>query len=305
MPCHDRLQDVQVIEDLLRLDPDVPVCDSLSSWRDHHVEVRARASSPIEAAILGGGRADRIGYAFASGITEGIRSLLPNEDRRLALAASEKGGAHPRSIHARVSGNWLSGEKTFVTMGSAAEALMVFVNAGEQDDGRPAIRALVVDAGAAGVKVTQLPDSPICPEIPHARVMFDGVHVREDQFLPGDGYVRYLKPFRTIEDIYVHAAFAAHILVTGRRRGWTEETLESVISNLVTLTTLSASDPLAPTTHLALAGALSAQYKLIEHVDLLMQKDEESNRWRRDRGLLHIAETARRKRRVKAWQLMR
>ena len=287
------------------MNPGVAPIDSLATWRQRHLDVQARAASPMDTAILAGSQADRIGYAFASGITEGLRALVPNEARHIAIAATEKTGAHPRNITSRVSADRLSGEKTFVTMGTVATALVVFVNDGEHDARQSRVRALVVNADAPGVNITELPESPICPEIPHARVIFDGVHVSEDDFLPGDGYADFLKPFRTIEDIYVHAAVAAHLVVTGRRMGWADEMLESMISNLVTLIALSNSDHRDPTTHLALAGVLSATYKLIEHVDLLMQHGEEAERWRRDRGLLHIAETARRKRRVKAWQLLR
>ena len=39
----------------------------------------------------------------------------------------------------------------------------------------------------------------------------------EADLLPGDGYDIYLKPFRTIEDIHVHAALIGYLVGVARR----------------------------------------------------------------------------------------
>jgi hypothetical protein len=44
--------------------------------------------------------------------------------------------------------------------------------------------------------------------------------LRPEDLLPGDGYDRYLKPFRSIEDIHIQAATLAWVLREARARRW-------------------------------------------------------------------------------------
>jgi hypothetical protein len=65
-----------------------------------------------------------------------------------------------------------------------------------------------------------MPPTRFVPEVPHARLAFDGVAVAHEDVLPGDGYERYIKPFRSVEDIHVTAAVLAYLLAEAGRRGW-------------------------------------------------------------------------------------
>ena len=67
------------------------------------------------------------------------------------------------------------------------------------------------------------PPTPFAPEIPHARITLANVTVRDEDVLPGDGYARYLKPFRTIEDTFVLDPTSTGVRVTRTTRVFVAE----------------------------------------------------------------------------------
>ncbi|WP_428262415.1 acyl-CoA dehydrogenase family protein [Haliangium sp.] len=288
----------------------------VDAWWRRHLAETAEFDRPVQRAVAGGFAADRPAYAFASGYQEALRCLLGDladaQPTRLALCATEAGGNHPRAIQSRLEsdgdGYRLSGEKTYATLGTHADGYLVVASVGADERGRNRLAVVRVPAGRAGVTVEDaVPDArAIVPEIPHARLRFDAVRVEPDERVPGDGYDRWLKPFRTIEDAHVFAAVAAWLLQVGRRSEWPAEHLEALLLALVAVDGVATADPSQPTTHLALAG-------LIAHVDRVVQAcephwdavDEPTRtRWRRDRALLRVAGAARARRREVAWQLV-
>src|SRR6185369_10915467 len=102
-----------------------------------------------------------------------------------------------------------------------------------------------------------MPPTRFVPEVPHAGVLFHEVRVPASALLPGDGYERYVKPFRTVEDIHVMLAIGAYLLREARRRGWPAAFGERLVAQLALLGALSGADASAPATHLALAGGLA------------------------------------------------
>ena len=54
-------------------------------------------------------------------------------------------------------------------------------------------------------------------QLGHLFVSLSDVAITAHEILPGDGYDRYLKPFRTVEDIHVHAALLGHAIGAARR----------------------------------------------------------------------------------------
>src|SRR5690606_8056571 len=97
----------------------------------------------FERALWGGFEADRLGYAFVAGYQAALDRLLaiaavdavPRRSQRMSLAATESGGAHPRAIattlEAQPDGSFvLRGEKTFATLASAADELLVVASIG-------------------------------------------------------------------------------------------------------------------------------------------------------------------------------
>lgn len=287
-----------LIEDLLRGAPPIEVEGALAFL----AACAAPDLSPWEAAVRGGALADRLGHAFAAGYEAALAALIPSRDhtRPTALCATEAGGAHPRAIATAITHGALSGEKAFVTLGAHAQDLYVLAKVGEGE--RPKLALVRVDRDAEGVVVTELPPLPFVPEVPHARVRFEGV--ARFELLPGDGWDDYVRPFRTVEDVHVHAALLAWLAATGVRHGWPREAIERACALLLSTRELSGRDPSSPATHIALAGAIELTRALVDDLEPAWASapSAERERWSRDRPLLEVASKARAARLERAWQ---
>jgi alkylation response protein AidB-like acyl-CoA dehydrogenase len=246
---------------------------------------------PFDRALATAAGARSLGEAFLAGYQAALRSLVPvlPEERRVCLCATEAQGAHPRAIQARLAregAGWrLDGRKRWATGAPLADLLLVVASTGVSQDGKNALRVACVDARANGVTLHPMPETPFVPEIPHAEVELVAVALADDALLPGDGYQRYLKPFRTVEDIHVFAAVLAHL---GGSTTLARELELRVIALLATLRALATADPLAPETHLVLAGTLDHGRRLIDEAMPTLEA-----RWQRDRPLLDVATAAR------------
>ncbi|WP_164014804.1 acyl-CoA dehydrogenase family protein [Pyxidicoccus trucidator] len=289
---------------LLTESPEPLPLDSVDAWWRRHLELLSRFPAPADLALAGGFLADRLGYAFASGYQAAHRSLFPMlpEDRPCALCATEPGGAHPSAIQTRLtdtdSGLRLSGTKTFVTLGTRAELLLVVASDGQDAQGRNRLKMVMVGAKRPGVRVTALPELPFVPEIPHAELVLEDVVVAPEEVLLGDGYARYLKPFRTVEDCHVHLALLGWLLQVARRSGWPESVREELLALAVMMRGLAQADPTDAATHLALGGALELARRTLERVGPLWERVDAPTRerWERDRKLLDVAGKVRAKR---------
>jgi hypothetical protein len=223
-----------------------------------------------------------------------------------ALCATEEGGVHPRAIQTRLveaaAGYELTGRKKWGTVASAASWLLVVATTGEQA-GVNRLRVVRVRPDAPGVTLHPA-TTAFVPEVPHAEVALDRVAASEADLLPGDGYDRYLKPFRTIEDIHVHGAITGYLIGVIRRCGLPREILERLLVQAAALRSLAQADPAAAANHVALAGVLDAGHELIAELEPLWATpgDAEWARWQRDRPLLGVAGAARLQRRDRAWQ---
>jgi len=268
-------------------------------------------SSPLERAVVSGFAADRLGYAFLGGYRAALSALVgggPSE-ALVCLCATEVDGAHPRAIRTRLTpcddgGFVLSGEKHWATLAPLASAAVVIASMGAAEDGKNRLRAVRLELAAEGVSIEPMPSTPFVPEVPHAVVRFHQVSIASEDVLPGDGYDRYLKPFRTLEDIFVHAALLGHLIGFARRAELPRATVERAIAIVLGLSALSAEEPLAATTHLALAGLLDQTRLFVESLDPAWAEApaEERDRWRRDVALTRVAGRAREARRDSAWK---
>jgi hypothetical protein len=282
---------------------------SLEEYWSVYQEVAERWDSPVDRAIVGGTVADRLGFAFAAGYRAALAQLLPDLPRRTraCLSVTEAGGAHPRAIQTRLDpdgDHWvLSGEKLWTTLADRGEVFLVAASTG-QESGRNQIRMVLVPAGAVGLRLEPMPATPFAPEISHCRVVLERVRVSPEAVLPGDGYERCIKPFRTVEDIHVLAAATAYVLGEGTRFDWPREIRARLIHLLAALRELAGTDPLAPDTHLALAGAFASWDQLMDDADAHWDAVEQNTRarWVRDRTLLTVAGGARRRRFESAWK---
>jgi acyl-CoA dehydrogenase len=307
-----------VLQRLLQAPPTPHPIDDLAAWWSRHIEVTRDATTPVLRAMLAGFSVDRPAYAFASGYQEALRCLLgvagPELGAgRLALCATEPGGAQPRAIQTRLErdgdGLVLTGLKTYATLATHADAYLVLASEGADAQGKNRLAAVRVPAGRAGVRLEEIAakELAIVPEIPHARLHFDRVRIWPGERLPGDGYERYLKPFRTVEDCHVYASLLAWILQVGRTAAWPEIVLEGLVLGLTSMSAIATADPLRPATHVALAGLLAHTERLLVENESCWDSVEPETRarWRRDRALLQVAGKARAQRREVAWQRLR
>ncbi|HVY44588.1 MAG TPA: hypothetical protein VHB21_01865, partial [Minicystis sp.] len=81
----------------------------------------AAGSTPLARAVAAALTAERLGFAFAAGYRAALARLAPDfAAERLALAATEHGGAHPRAIGTSLApagdGFALTGKKRWVTL---------------------------------------------------------------------------------------------------------------------------------------------------------------------------------------------
>jgi hypothetical protein len=266
--------------------------------------------NPIDRALVDAATARSVGEAFLAGYQTALRALVPGlpESVVVCLCATEEGGAHPRAITTALrpdgDGFRLSGRKKWVTGGTQAKLLLVVASVGADERGRNRLRLARVEPRQPGVAIVPMPPTPFTPEIPHAEVRFDEVRLDASALLEGDGYDRYLKPFRTVEDAHVHGAVLAWLLGVAHRHRWPGEARERLLAIVIALRAIALADPSAPETHLALAGAIELARRAIadtrDHWSLV--EPEERARWQRDQPLLAVAERARVARTEAAWK---
>lgn len=291
------------------------VGEDAGAFFGRHQAATAGFSTTIERAVAGGFAADRLGWAFASGYCEALRHLLPALIERdgtggpAALCATEEGGGHPRAIKTTLSpdpnfGFVLSGRKQFVSFGSLARRLLVVATEGEDAEGRSRLVVVCVPADREGVRMQPLPALRFVPEIPHASVQLDGVRIAPAERLPGDGYERYLKPFRTLEDCHVMAALLGWLVQMARRAGSPRSVVQELLLLVLGGCGLMELPPLDDATHIALGAWLERIERLLtENESLWAAVDAETRaRWERDRPLLRVAGKVRAQRLAAAWQ---
>lgn len=278
-------------------------------WKSELVEWKTTA----ERATAGGFASDRLGFAFATGYQAALVALCPDlpADHMSGLCATEEGGNHPRAIQTRLApaedGYLLTGEKRWATLAPLANELLVVATSGADESGRNKLRIARMSTKATGVSIEPLADTPFVPEIPHAIVRMQNVAVRESDLLTGDGYDRYLKPFRTVEDLHVHLAGLGYLVGVARRSAWPDAIVERALALVAATSTLATLPPLAPATHVALAGVLAETRQLFEDAEIHWQSapPEERERWQRDRALFTVAQRARDARLKSAWERLR
>ncbi|MBF6474035.1 MULTISPECIES: acyl-CoA dehydrogenase family protein [Nocardia] len=283
-----------------------PLDDVAAAWTRHRVAAN-RFEQPVEVAIAGGFGADRLGFAFLSGYQEALRTLIPDlpDDELVAMCATEEGGGHPAAIRATLTerdGVWVvNGTKSFVTMGSFARRLVVIASVGTSSDGRNMLRACMIDARAAGVHRTDHPALPFAPEVAHSSVVLTDVPAR---VLPGDGYLDYLKPFRTIEDIHVLAATSGWLVRVARASDWPRASRQRLLTLVAAVRGLDIDAPSSPGVHIALGGLFELFGDLLTGFEPLWPAADPvtRQRWERDRPLLATAGRVRGQRLAAAWR---
>lgn len=297
----------------LQVLPPPRTIDDVADWWAVWRSLDPAGAGPVAQAIAGGLAADRVGWAFASGYQAALRALLPDlpQDTLAALCVTEAEGNRPRDIRTTIAPQAdgtlrIDGAKRWTTLGPAGTLLLIVgtlpVAPGAT---RPVLRVARVPVPAPGLTLQAMPATRFVPEVPHAEVLMQDLRVGADALLPGDGYERYVKPFRTVEDLHVTLAVLAYLLREARTRRWPAAFTEELVAALVVLAQLAGEDARAPSTHVALAGALHIAHRLYADAQPLWSAagdDPAARRWQRDAALFQVAGSARRQRAERAWE---
>jgi len=289
-------------------------CETVSEWWPRYRLIAAEHPATIYQAIVGGFAADRVGWAFASGYQAALHALFPDApgDRICALCVTEADGNSPKAIRSslRRSGDgWiLNGSKRWTTLGPDGSLFFVAARDEAASMERPAVKVVKVLSGSPGLSIQVMPPTKFVPEVPHAQLKFENLKIADTAILPGDGYTKYVKPFRTVEDIHVNAAIVSYLAREAHRLDWPKHWIERAAALLASLQELSRANPSAPETHIALAGALAIGGGLIAETGAFWEaaaSDPATERWKRDRELLKVASSARELRTTRAWERLK
>ncbi len=250
--------------------------DSFKDWWQLHYDRLNEWVLPIDQAIIGGLLADRIGFAFAVGFQAALHHLVPSlpKDKIVSFCISEEKGSHPRYLKTQLRllkneenqnfDSWMiDGQKKWTTLAFEADILLVATSKGKTETGHNQIQIVRLEKDSPGITIQSMDSIAFIPEILHGQIMFKKVLVSSDNFLHGDGYTSYIKPFRTIEDIYHLTAILAYIFKIASQYEWPRKLREKMLFLIVNLRSLAFSEITAPEIHIVLGGALAYQKELL------------------------------------------
>ncbi|MCV9921124.1 acyl-CoA dehydrogenase family protein [Pseudomonas sp. BT-42-2] len=276
-----------------------PLAASLGQTYAAQLE-RLGTVAPFELAVLGGRAMATPGLAFLIGYQAALRVLWPSAPAALgALCATERRSVRPADMHSRLEGLRVTGRKDFVTAGLEAEWLLVAARceaAGESAQ----LKLAVVYPGEPGVTLEALPTLPLMPEVGHARLTLQHAAC---ELLAGDGWDAYVKPFRSLEDLYVLAALVAWLYGVGQESAWPQALQLRLLGLLGGCAEGSRQCADSVGCHLLLGGLFAQFNALRGELDQALAAGPEqwAQLWQRDQGVLALATAARDKRLAKAW----
>ncbi|MFJ4155877.1 acyl-CoA dehydrogenase [Pseudomonas sp. NPDC089752] len=258
------------------------------------------AVTPFELAVLGGRAMATPGLAFLIGYQAALRMLWPSAPASLgALCATERRSVRPADMQTRLEGLRLTGSKDFVTAGLDAEWLLVAARSEGRGEA-PRLNLAVVYPGEHGVALEPLPTLPVMPEVGHGRL-----HLQQAacELLAGDGWDAYVKPFRSLEDLYVLAAMVAWLYGVGQECGWPQQLRLRLLGVLAGCAEASRQCADSVGCHLLLGGLFAQFHDLKGPIDqaLAAGPAQWAQLWQRDQGVMALAGAAREKRLAKAW----
>lgn len=272
--------------------------------------------APVDRAVVGGAVSDCIAFAFAASYCSALQCLVPDLPKNAitCFCITEEGGAHPRAIKSQLvpSGNnadkgktfTLNGKKKYVTCAMEADLFLVAASDGVRDDGKNSIRMMKIDSKTPGIRIVPMKDLHLVPEISHGELIFTDVNIFETDLLPGDGYIDYIKPFRTIEDLHISAGILGYLFRNACKYDWGTDIKESILGRIVSVGTLALSSPNAPGVHIVTGDVLKQIKDLFKQLEPCWEKvgGEAKKAWDRDKTLMNIADKARTRRLQTAWE---
>ena len=257
------------------------------------------AVTPFDLAVAGGRMMATPGLAFLVGYQAALRMLWPSAPLSLgALCATEQRSLRVADMQTRLHDLRLSGRKDFVTAGDAADWLLIAARSEAPGDD-PCLSLAVVYPGEPGVRVEKLAAIPLMPDVSHGRVFLDNALC---ELLAGDGWDAYVKPFRTLEDIYVLSAMTAWLYGVGQDSDWPQALQLRLLALLAGCAEVSRQAPNNPCGHVLLGG-LFAQFEGLKaeiNQALAEGPPQWAAMWQRDQAVMDLAAGARGKRLAKA-----
>lgn len=255
--------------------------------------------TPFELATVGGRLMATPGLAFLVGYQAALRMLWPSAPQSLgAMCATEQRSLRVADMQTRLNDLRVSGRKDFVTAGDAADWLLVAARS--EESGETARLSLaVVYPGEPGVRVEKLPAIPLMPDISHGRLFLNNALC---ELLAGDGWDAYVKPFRTLEDIYVLSAMTAWLYGVGHDSDWSQALQLRLLALLAGCAEVSRQAPNNPVGHLLLGGLFAQFDGLKAEVNQALAEGPShwAAMWQRDQAVMDLAAGARGKRLAKA-----
>jgi hypothetical protein len=201
-------------------------------------------------------------------------------------------------MQTRLSDLRVSGRKDFVTAGDAADWLLVAARS-EASGETPRLSLAVVYPDEPGVRLEKLPAIALMPDISHGRLFLDNAQC---ELLAGDGWDAYVKPFRTLEDIYVLSAMTAWLYGVGQDSDWPQALQLRLLALLAGCAEVSRQAPNNLAGHVLLGG-LFAQFEGLKaelNEALADGPQHWAAMWQRDQSVMDLAAGARGKRLAKA-----
>lgn len=284
----------------------VTTCSSMQDWFAHHKAYTKDIGDSLARAMIGGAYFRQVSFAFASAYQSALENMFDLDQSVMgALCHNEKGVKKPREMQTRIyearGELQLDAKKGFVSGGIDAQTL--FVSAVDQrPSGDGKIVLLQLNNTNNALKLEALSPLPFVPELSHAKFLYEGLSIKQDCILEGDGYSDYIKPFRTEEDLHILAALCGQRIAIAFEFKQ-QPFVEQGIAIAIALLGLQTADRSAPSTHLALAGIKQQLHTLFEQHDQTLEAHlpEFARAWKRDKALLSLAETAQKIRSQTAW----
>lgn len=268
------------------------------------VEHESDAGDAFSLAVAGGLRARTPGQAFLAGYQAALRALYPQAPKGIgALCATEGRNLRPSQIETRYSQGVVSGRKGFLLAEEQAE--WALVAAREEAEGEPVrLAMLLLTLPTEGVSVEAGKPLGVIPDVPHGVLLMTQATA---QRLPGDGWDDYAKPFRSLEDLYVHSAFLAWLSARAQQFSWPQNLQLRLFAGLLAAQQLVGQSPNAALMHVQLAALLAEFAALHEDVEHAFAQSPEAwaQLWARDKSILQLAGAARAARLEKALQQLR
>jgi hypothetical protein len=229
-----------MIQQLLQIATITPLT-SYKNTKDWFVAYQqfTKDKSPIDKAIIGGFTSQQLSFTFLAGYHAALAKMFPSiaPNRLKALCISEAKGNHPKSFETTLINNRITGFKTYITGGTDVEDLLVLCKTDQQVNGRPFLKMVHIPATSEHIEISNF-ELSFMQEIKHGKLALKNTPIESHQILDGDGYSQYAKPFRTLEDICISAAFQALLLRQAIDNQWKASLRDQLLLNIFNLKNL-------------------------------------------------------------------